>query len=208
AHRKEIIHRDLKPENAFLSVEESSRAPFVTKILDFGIAKLAAPGGGGSNTRTGGLLGTPVYMSPEQCRGLTSIDRRADVYALGCVMFELATGRHVFVKEAAGDLLVAHIIETPPRISAFRPEIPSWMDDLVNRMLAKDRTIVRRRWMRSFRRWSLFCKSARRTSAPGFQRPARWPGSRPRAVDRRPRPHCPRRHRGPRPDRDPIRTTP
>jgi serine/threonine-protein kinase len=137
AHHKEIIHRDLKPENVFLSVNDTIGVPFVAKILDFGIAKLAAPGAGGSNTRTGGLLGTPIYMSPEQCRGITSIDRRADVYALGCVMFELATGRHVFVKEAAGDLLVAHIIETPPRISAFRPEIPSWMDDLVNRMLAK-----------------------------------------------------------------------
>ena len=137
AHRKEIIHRDLKPENVFLSVEESVRAPFVVKILDFGIAKLTAPGGGGSNTRTGGLLGTPIYMSPEQCRGLSTIDHRADIYALGCVMFEMATGRHVFVKEAAGDLLVAHIIETAPRISAFRPEIPGWMDDLVARMLAK-----------------------------------------------------------------------
>ena len=137
AHRKEIIHRDLKPENIFLSVEESAGAPFVVKILDFGIAKLTAPGGGGSNTRTGGLLGTPVYMSPEQCRGLSTIDRRADIYALGCVMFELATGRHVFVKEASGDLLVAHIIETPPRVSAFRPDIPGWMDELVAKMLAK-----------------------------------------------------------------------
>jgi eukaryotic-like serine/threonine-protein kinase len=137
AHRKQIIHRDLKPENIFLSVEESARAPFVVKILDFGIAKLTAPGGGGSNTRTGGLLGTPVYMSPEQCRGLSTIDHRADIYALGCVLFEMATGRHVFVKDAAGDLLVAHIIETAPRISAFRPEVPSWMDDLAARMLAK-----------------------------------------------------------------------
>ena len=137
AHRKEIIHRDLKPENVFLSVEESSRAPFIVKILDFGIAKLAAPGGGGSNTRTGGLLGTPVYMSPEQCRGVSTIDRRTDVYALGCVMFELATGRHVFIKDASGDLLVAHIIETPPRVSSIRPEIPAWMDELVARMLSK-----------------------------------------------------------------------
>ena len=137
AHRKEIIHRDLKPENVFLSVEESNRAPFIVKILDFGIAKLAAPGGGGSNTRTGGLLGTPVYMSPEQCRGLSTIDRRTDVYALGCLMFELATGRHVFVKDASGDLLVAHIIETPPLVSSIRPEIPAWMDELVARMLSK-----------------------------------------------------------------------
>ena len=76
-------------------------------------------------------------MSPEQCRGLSTIDRRADIYALGCVMFELATGRHVFVKEASGDLLVAHIIETPPRVSAFRPDIPGWMDELVAKMLAK-----------------------------------------------------------------------
>ena len=109
----------------------------MVKILDFGIAKLAAPGGGGSNTRTGGLLGTPLYMSPEQCRGLKTIDRRADIYALGCVMFEMATGRHIFVNEASGDLLVAHIIEPPPRVSSFRPEIPGWMDDLVARMLAK-----------------------------------------------------------------------
>ena len=109
----------------------------MVKILDFGIAKLAAPGGGGSNTRTGGLLGTPLYMSPEQCRGLKSIDRRADIYALGCVMFEMATGRHIFVNEASGDLLVAHIIEPPPRVSSLRPEIPAWMDDLVARMLAK-----------------------------------------------------------------------
>jgi serine/threonine protein kinase len=137
AHRKEIIHRDLKPENVFLSVEESSRAPFIVKILDFGIAKLAAPGGGGSNTRTGGLLGTPVYMSPEQCRGVSTIDRRTDVYALGCLMFELATGRHVFIKDASGDLLVAHIIETPPRVSSIRPEIPAWMDELVAKMLSK-----------------------------------------------------------------------
>jgi serine/threonine-protein kinase len=137
AHRKEIIHRDLKPENVFLSIDESSRAPFVVKILDFGIAKLAAPGGGGSNTRTGGLLGTPLYMSPEQCRGLKTIDHRTDVYALGCVMFEMATGRHVFVNEASGDLLVAHIMEPPPRVSSLRPEIPAWMDDLVAKMLAK-----------------------------------------------------------------------
>jgi serine/threonine-protein kinase len=137
AHRKEIIHRDLKPENVFLALEDAARGPFTVKILDFGIAKLAAPGGGGSHTRTGGLLGTPIYMSPEQCRGVSTIDRRADIYSLGCVMFELATGRHVFVKDAAGDLLVAHIIESPPRVSAFRPEIPGWMDDLVARMLSK-----------------------------------------------------------------------
>ena len=210
AHRKEIIHRDLKPENVFLSVEESVRAPFVVKILDFGIAKLTAPGGGGSNTRTGGLLGTPVYMSPEQCRGLSTIDHRADIYALGCVMFEMATGRHVFVKEASGDLLVAHIIETAPRMSAFRPEIPSWMDDLVARCSPRAPTIVRPRWTRSSRRWSRSCRSAPQDSPPGSRRRARSPESRPLAgapparwrSRSRPRRPAPRQRRpAPRPRR-------
>jgi len=141
AHAKGIIHRDLKPENVFLALDEGGTGSFTVKILDFGIAKLAgesAVGVGSSNTRTGSVLGTPVYMSPEQCRGLSTVDHRADIYALGCIMFEMVTGRHVFVKEAPGDLLVAHIHEPAPRASSFTPSIPVQLDDLIARTLAKD----------------------------------------------------------------------
>jgi serine/threonine-protein kinase len=140
AHAKGIIHRDLKPENVFLALDDGGDGRFTVKILDFGIAKLAGESalGAGSNTRTGSVLGTPVYMSPEQCRGLSTVDHRADIYALGCIMFEMVTGRHVFVKEAPGDLLVAHIHEVAPRASSFTPGIPAPLDDLIARMLAKD----------------------------------------------------------------------
>jgi serine/threonine-protein kinase len=139
AHGKGIIHRDLKPENVFLALDDGSDGNFVVKILDFGIAKLASDNavGSGSNTRTGSVLGTPTYMSPEQCRGLSTVDHRADVYALGCIIFEMLTGRHVFVKEAPGDLLVAHIHEPAPRVSFYNPTVPPVLDDLVARMLSK-----------------------------------------------------------------------
>jgi len=140
AHAKGIIHRDLKPENVFLALDEAGGGPFTVRILDFGIAKLAGDGviGAGPNTRTGSILGTPIYMPPEQCRGLSTIDHRADIYALGCIMFEMITGRHVFEKEAPGDLLVAHISEQPVRASSLKPGIPPALDDLIARMLAKD----------------------------------------------------------------------
>ena len=139
AHSKGIVHRDLKPENVFLAIEGSrAEAPFIAKILDFGIAKLASKDdGAASHTRPGSLLGTPVYMSPEQCRGLSTVDHRADIYALGCIMFELVTGRHVFLKDAPGDLLVAHISETAPTVSSITPGVPVAFDQLVARMLAK-----------------------------------------------------------------------
>jgi serine/threonine-protein kinase len=138
AHAKGIVHRDLKPENVFLATDDKSGAPFVAKILDFGIAKLAVDNVGvASHTRTGSLLGTPVYMAPEQCRGLSTVDYRADIYALGCIMFELVTGRQLFIKEAPGDLLVAHISEQAPATASFKPGIPTALDRLIARMLAK-----------------------------------------------------------------------
>jgi eukaryotic-like serine/threonine-protein kinase len=139
AHAQGIVHRDLKPENVFLALDSSRPGPPVVKILDFGIAKLMGEKAGAlSHTRTGSLLGTPVYMSPEQCRGISAIDHRADIYALGCILFELLTGRPPFVKEAPGDLLVAHIAEPPPVPSSLNPGIPRSVDQLILSMLAKD----------------------------------------------------------------------
>ncbi len=110
----------------------------VVKVLDFGIAKLASGvGSASSNTRTGSLLGTPLYMSPEQCRGAPQVDHRADIYSLGCVLFELLAGRPPFQREGAGDLIVAHVTEQPPLLRSLGVDVPAELEDLVQQMLAK-----------------------------------------------------------------------
>lgn len=135
AHGLGIVHRDLKPENIFL-VEGPT--PLV-KILDFGVAKLLyGDGDAHDRTRTGSVLGTPTYMAPEQCRGAGTVDQRADIYALGCVLFEMITRRPPFVRSGAGDVLVAHMAEVPPRLSSLSPATPVAIDELVADMLAKD----------------------------------------------------------------------
>src|SRR5947209_10283594 len=106
SHAKGIIHRDLKPDNLFL-VHRGGDENFV-KILDFGIAKLTATASTNAKTRTGTLIGTPAYLSPEQCAGRSNIDARSDVYALGIVMYEMLTGNVPFKGEGFGDIVVAH----------------------------------------------------------------------------------------------------
>jgi len=141
AHAKGIVHRDLKPDNVFLAVGSGPHGGengLRVKILDFGIAKLAAEGQASlQRTRTGSLLGTPVYMSPEQCRGIAAVDHRADIYALGCITYELLTGRHPFDRELPGDLLVAHISETAPPVTERRSELPPEIDAVIERGMAK-----------------------------------------------------------------------
>jgi serine/threonine-protein kinase len=139
AHGRGIAHRDLKPDNVFLAHEPAGTGPFVVKILDFGIAKLLAGRDTGiSRTRTGSLLGTPIYMSPEQCRGLTDVDHRSDLYSLGCILFEMICGRPPFVHQFPGDLLMAHVAEPPAAVRALEPEVPPELDALVAALLAKD----------------------------------------------------------------------
>jgi serine/threonine-protein kinase len=140
AHRKNIVHRDLKPDNAFLVVPETPGGEPLVKILDFGIAKLLGDDADPmSRTRTGSLLGTPLYMSPEQCASAAAVDHRSDVYSLGCICYEMACGRPPFVSDRITDLLVAHAqrpAPTPASIGVH--DVPAPLEALVMAMLAKD----------------------------------------------------------------------
>jgi eukaryotic-like serine/threonine-protein kinase len=137
AHAKGIIHRDLKPDNLFIIPEQSDAARERVKILDFGIAKLHALAGDSLKTRTGTLMGTPVYMSPEQCLGTKEVDHRSDVYSLGIILYEMLAGRPPFLSEGFGELLSMHLHETPPSLREFAPQISPEVEAAVLRMLAK-----------------------------------------------------------------------
>ena len=132
AHRRGIVHRDLKPSNLHLVDKTIDRV----KIIDFGIARLA---GMAPLTMTGVIVGTPFYMAPEQARGEREIDLRADVFALGCVLFHCLTGRPPFTGEDLHAALLKVVLEDAPRLRELRPDIPEALDGLVARMLSKDR---------------------------------------------------------------------
>ncbi|HEY5923721.1 MAG TPA: serine/threonine-protein kinase [Kofleriaceae bacterium] len=137
AHARGIIHRDLKPENIFLVRDPEVPGGIRAKILDFGIAKLTGDASA-AKTNTQAVMGTPAYMSPEQCRGAGLVDARSDVYALGCVLMTLITGRQPFEGEGVGELIVGHMQLPPPVPSSRVPTIPPTVDQLVLRCLAKD----------------------------------------------------------------------
>jgi hypothetical protein len=136
AHAKGIVHRDLKPDNVFLVARGDGEA---VKILDFGVAKLSqslSPKGG--NTVEGSLLGTPAYMAPEQCRGAIQADARSDVYALGCMLFQMLCGRTPFVGDNMTALISAHLCEMPPQVRSLAPAVSAALDTLVSAMLSKE----------------------------------------------------------------------
>ena len=142
AHGKKIVHRDLKPENIYL-IEREGRTDFV-KILDFGIAKMSSvedggPEGGGRLTRTGMIFGTPEYMSPEQARGETP-DHRVDIYALGCILYEMLTGKVPFQSETFMGTLTKQMFELPvPPSQRARQPIPHELEAVCLRAIEKDR---------------------------------------------------------------------
>ncbi len=136
AHEKGIVHRDLKPENIFLLEEEG--APPFPKLLDFGIAKLLHDDDQKSyKTRTGVPIGTPCYMSPEQCRG-KDVDHRADIYAFGIVAYRMLTGVLPFDEEDYMDTLLAQINDTPPPPSSIQASLAAGIDEGIALMLRKD----------------------------------------------------------------------
>jgi eukaryotic-like serine/threonine-protein kinase len=130
-HRRGLVHRDLKPANLLLSGDSVEGV----KIIDFGIARLAD--GGQRLTVPGSTLGTPGYIAPEQIRGADGVDARADVFALGCVLFRCLTGRGAFTGDDQLSILLKVLLDEPPRIRELRPGLPRALDDLVSRMLAK-----------------------------------------------------------------------
>jgi serine/threonine protein kinase len=138
AHTKGIVHRDLKPHNVQICAKADG-SPLV-KILDFGVAKiLASPDGSQSvKTRTGSLMGTPLYMSPEQCKGAGTLDHRTDIYSLGVMLFEMVTGRPPFMAEGVGELFAKHMLEDPPPVTDFAPATPSHVAAAIMKSLAKD----------------------------------------------------------------------
>ena len=137
AHARQIIHRDLKPENIFLVRDPEVASGERAKILDFGIAKLSGDPFA-LETHTSALMGTPMFMSPEQCRGAARVDQRSDVYALGCVLFTLIVGRPPFEASGVGDMIAKHLTEPPPRASSFVGSIPPEVDDLILCCMAKN----------------------------------------------------------------------
>lgn len=138
AHAKGIVHRDLKPDNIFLVPDADVPGGERIKLLDFGIAKLQADSGPDMvTTRAGALLGTPVYMSPEQCRGAGECDQRTDLYAVGVMLFELLTGRPPFTGTALGDLMAAHMRDAPPTLSEKLGPTSVELETIVATLLAK-----------------------------------------------------------------------
>lgn len=140
AHEAGVIHRDIKPANLFLCEEEDG--DITVKVLDFGIAKMhdgAVPASGSDPTltRTGALLGSPLYMSPEQARGKDDIDVRSDLFSLGVVLYRMLSGRAPFQDiDAFGELLMAICTESAPPLQKFAPWVEPEVVALTHRALA------------------------------------------------------------------------
>jgi serine/threonine-protein kinase len=138
AHGAGIIHRDMKPENVFILPEKAGHRDFV-KLIDFGISKFTRARPEAMNvTKTGSVLGTPFYMSPELCRGAAPADARTDLYGVGVMMYEAVSGRLPFQSDTFNDLLFRIVFETAPPLQTLVPEIDATFAAMVTRAMQKD----------------------------------------------------------------------
>ena len=140
AHAIGIVHRDLKPANLFLTARADG-SPCV-KVLDFGISKVSAQSGTGSDmgmTRTQSIMGSPLYMSPEQMASARDVDQRSDVWAVGTVLYELVTGHVPFEAESMPQLCTLILHAEPPSPRLVRPDLPDGIEQVILRCLRKDR---------------------------------------------------------------------
>jgi serine/threonine-protein kinase len=167
AHAQGVVHRDVKPSNILLS---SGRA----LVADFGVARAVRAAGSEKLTRTGMAVGTPVYMSPEQIAGETEIDGRSDVYALGCVLYEMLAGQPPFTGPTGQSLMAQHIAATPPDVTTLRGSVPSGVSGALSKALAK---VPADRWSTAADFALALSTDATRASAEiprARRRPGRW----------------------------------
>jgi serine/threonine-protein kinase len=140
AHRLGVVHRDLKPENIFLAQQGTQEN---VKVLDFGISKVIGVDASDTLTKTGTVLGTPAYMSPEQVKCARDVDARADLYALGVVLYEMLAGKPPFEAETFTEIVYKILAEEPPPLLGRRPGLDTRVVDLVHRAMHKEPS---RRW--------------------------------------------------------------
>ncbi|EYF08349.1 serine/threonine-protein kinase [Chondromyces apiculatus] len=141
AHARGIVHRDLKPSNLFLSRRVDGSA--LVKVLDFGISKMSAGPGTPAElslTRSSEVIGTPLYMSPEQSRSLRDVDSRTDIWALGVILYRLLTDEYAFRAANMGACLAQIMVESPAPLRALRPDVPPMLEAAILACLEKDRS--------------------------------------------------------------------
>jgi serine/threonine-protein kinase len=141
AHAAGIVHRDLKPENLFLMPDPNLPGAVRVKILDFGIAKIkrSAASGGTLRTQAGLIMGSPAYMSPEQCKDSADVDLRSDVYSFAVIIYEALAGNPPFVAPSATEILVMQLTASPTPLCEGLAHVPSYVEAAVMRALAKER---------------------------------------------------------------------
>jgi len=141
AHAAGIVHRDLKPENIFLMPDPVSSMGFRVKVLDFGIAKVRLGGAWGSTLKTqaGQVMGSPAYMSPEQCRDSSDVDRRSDIYSLAVIVYEMLAGMPLFASSSTTAMLVLQLTASPVPLRSVVPDVDEYIEQAVMRALSKER---------------------------------------------------------------------
>jgi tRNA A-37 threonylcarbamoyl transferase component Bud32 len=139
AHRAGIIHRDLKPDNLFIVNNQETPSGERVKVLDFGIAKLTSTGAAKSmHTQTGVLMGTPLYMSPEQCRGTAQVDARSDIYSFGLILYQMVAGELPFISDGMGELFDMQMNRPPPPLERKHPAVNRALAEVIYKTLKKD----------------------------------------------------------------------